>query len=329
MSLSRERNAFGTTKRDNNPAHALRKPPASDDFFTDSLLESSRIPTPSPQKKQSRNAFASKPRRAVGHTRTLKAAWDATAHNGRPSSSGSEGYPLGGNLKPAPSQAIRKSLFFRGESRSTSSPSRGRQASISLASPTSDSSPPRGLNDVYQRIADEERLAAQEGEIEEEEDATSSTMSHESLPDDRARINRIRSSQSPLNFRSSSRSTPQPQAVDANKENQFDDTELTNASGMSFLENMTDRDLAAKLTPHTRDRARDRARLDKAIQKTTPLAFSKAQVGSKHALTSEDLQRSGRRDSSRSMHSSSNGSLRNEDNTPPPMYRVPGDRKEE
>lgn len=320
MSLSRERNAFGTAKRNDNPARPLRKPPASDDFFTDSLLESSRIPTPSPQKKQAKSAFASKPRRAIGNTRTLKAAWDATAHNGRPSSSGSEGHALGGKFKPAPYQARRRSPAGPAESRSTPSPSRGRQASISLASPTSDaSSPPRGLNDVYQRIADEERLAAQEGEIEEEEeDLTGSTMSHDSLPDDRARLNRIRSSQSPLNFRSSSRNTPQPQAEDANKENQGDDTGLSHASGMSFLEDITDRDLAAKLTPHTQDRARDRARLDKAIQKTTPLAFSKAQVGSRHALTSENLQRSGRRDSSRSMHSSSNGSLRNEDTAPPP-----------
>jgi len=174
------------------------------------------------------------------------------------------------------------------------------------------------LNDVYQRIADEERLAAQEGEIEED-DYTDNTMSHDDyIDEDRARLNRIRGSQSPLNFRSSSRNTPQPPVGDANKENQRGETEWTEASGMSFLENMTDQVLAAKLTPHTQDRARDRARLDKAIQKTTPLAFSKAQVGSRHALTSENLQQSGKRENSRSVHSSSNGSLRNEDTTPPP-----------
>jgi len=318
MSHSRER-AFPTARRDNNPIHALRKSSASDDFFTDSLLDSSRIPTPSPSKKDTTRASASKPRRAIGNTRTLKAAWDATASSGRRSSAGSDLESVKENFKSTPAQARRRSPSGPAEPHPTPSPPRGRQTTLSLASPISDaSSPPRGLNDVYQRIADEERLASQEEEVEED-NFTDSTMTYNDHTDeDRARLNRIRSSQSPLNFRSSSRNTPQPQAADHNKENQSVDAGLTDASGMSFLENMTDQVLAAKLTPHTQDRARDRARLDKAVQKTTPLAFSKAQVGSRHALTKENLQRSGRRENLASAHAASNGSMPNEDATPPP-----------
>ena len=319
MPSSKERNTSHTARRDDDRAHPLHKPASSDDFFTDSLLDSSRIPTPSPSKKHANNALASKPRRAIGNTRTLRDAWDATASSGRRSSAGSDLYSRPEIFKSTPVQTTGRSPVSPSKAQPTPSPPRGRQASLPIASPTSDaSSPPRGLNDVYQRIADEERLAAQEGEIEED-GFTDSTMSHNDYVDeDRARLNRIRSSQSPLTFRGSSRNTPQPQAADADKENQREETGLTDASGMSFLENMTDQVLAAKLTPHTQDRARDRARLDKAIQKTTPLAFSKAQVGSRHALTAENLQRSATRDKSASVYGSSNGSTRNEDTNPPP-----------
>ncbi|KAF7509915.1 hypothetical protein GJ744_007229 [Endocarpon pusillum] len=322
MPPSKERNTSHAARRNDNrahPAHPLRKPASSDDFFTDSLLDSSRIPTPSPSKKNTNNALASRPRRAIGNTRTLRDAWDATASSGRRSSAGSDLYSRPEIFKSTPAQTTGRGPAGPSKAQATSSPPRGRHASLPTASPTSDaSSPPRGLNDVYQRIADEERLAAQEGEIEED-DFTDSTMSHNDYVDeDRARLDRIRSSHSPLTFRSSSRNTPQPQAADADKENQREETGLTDASGMSFLENMTDQVLAAKLTPHTQDRARDRARLDKAVQKTTPLAFSKAQVGSRHALTAENLQRSATRDHSASVHGSSNGSMRNEDTTPPP-----------
>ncbi|ERF75327.1 hypothetical protein EPUS_00119 [Endocarpon pusillum Z07020] len=320
MPPSKERNASHAARRaSDNRAHPLRKPASSDDFFTDSLLDSSRIPTPSPSKKNTNNALASRPRRAIGNTRTLRDAWDATASSGRRSSAGSDLYSRPEIFRSTPAQTTGRSPAGPSKAQPTSSPPRGRHASVPTASPTSDaSSPPRGLNDVYQRIADEERLAAQEGEIEED-DFTDSTMSHNDYVDeDRARLNRIRSSQSPLTFRSSSRNTPQPQAADADKENQREETGLTDASGMSFLENMTDQVLAAKLTPHTQDRARDRTRLDKAVQKTTPLAFSKAQVGSRHALTAENLQKSAARDNSASVHGSSNGSMRNEDTNPPP-----------
>lgn len=306
--------------RDDSSAYPSQRNPASDDFFTDSLLDTSKILTPSPSKKHLKNGVGSKPRRAIGNTRTLRAAWDATASSGRPSSSGSDMHSLQGSFKRAPLQARGRSPADPARPHSTPTLTRGRQTSLPLASPYSSdaSSPPGGLNDVYQRIADEERLAAQEGDIEEDE-FTDSTMPHDDYVDeDRARLDRIRTSQSPLKFRSHSRNTPQPQAADANKENLRDDADQTEASGMSFLENMTDQVLAAKLTPHTQDRARDRARLEKAVQKTTPLAFTKAQVGSKNALTSDNLQRSGKREKPESVHSSSDGSLRNEDTAPPP-----------
>lgn len=320
MSPRNERNAFQPVRRDNNLVHPSRPNNANDDFFTDSLLDTSRIPTPSPSKKQVKSASASRPRRALGNTRTLRAAWDATAGSGPLSSTGDNLRSLQDKSKPAPAPRRGRSPVNPVKAQPISSPPRPRQSSLPIASPNSDaSSPPRGLNDVYQRIADEERLAAQEGEVVED-DFTNSTMSQDDyVDDDRMRVNRIRSSQSPLTFRSSSRNAPQAPATEVDKENHSDHNGLTDVSGMSFLENMTDQVLAAKLTPHAQDRARDRARLDKAIQKTTPLAFSKAQVGSRHALTSENLRRSGRGgEYTGSLRSSSNGSIRNEDINPPP-----------
>src|SRR4051794_12716441 len=67
-----------SARRGDNPIHSLGRIPPSDDFFTDSLLDTSKIPTPSPTKPVDGKEPASKPRRAIGNTKSLKTTWNAS-----------------------------------------------------------------------------------------------------------------------------------------------------------------------------------------------------------------------------------------------------------
>jgi hypothetical protein len=281
MSRNKENIRFQSTRRGDIPVYSLGRTPPSDDFFTDSLLDTSKIPTPSPTRPLDGKEPAYKPRRAVGNIKTLKAAWNASPKPARPSSSASDRTrPRSQQSKPAPIQTTRRSPAPTRKQDPAATPSPRRRTLTDLQSPTSESSPPKGLTDVYQRIADEEDLAAQEGEIGDEEDYTEDSMAiggvH--LNGDRALIDRIRRSRSPSSFPGSRGRSPQVHASDANKEHHHhdDDTVLSDPTGMSFLRDLTDQALAAKLTPHTIDRAKDRARLDRALQKDSPIAFSRA-----------------------------------------------------
>ena len=280
MSRSKENVASQSARRGDNPVYNLGRTPPSDDFFADSLLDTSKIPTPSPTRAIDGKEPAYKPRRAIGSTKTFKAAWKASPKPARTSSASDRARPQSQQLKPAPIQTTRRSPTPARKQDPTSTPSPPRRAATDLQSPTSESSPPKGLTDVYQRIADEEDLAAQEGEIGDEEDYTEDSMAiggvH--LNGDRALLDRIRQSRSPSSLPSSRRRSPEIRASEANKENRRDDdnTVMSDPTGMSFLRDLTDQALAAKLTPHTIDRAKDRARLDRALQKDGPIAFSRA-----------------------------------------------------
>jgi hypothetical protein len=281
MSQTKENIAFQSTRPGGNPVYNLGRTPPSDDFFTDSLLDTSKIPTPSPTRPIVGQEPPYKPRRAIGNTRALKAAWNGSAKPARTSSSASDrARPRSQQLKPAPIQRTRRSPTPTRREDLTSTPSPPRRSVTDLQSPTSESSPPKGLTDVYQRIADEEDLAAQEGEIEDEDDYTEDSMAiggvH--LNGDRALLDRIRQSRSPSSLPGSRRHSPEASTGDANKENHRHDagSVLSDPTGMSFLRDLTDQALAAKLTPHTIDRAKDRARLDRALQKDSPIAFSRA-----------------------------------------------------
>jgi hypothetical protein len=281
MSRNKESIAFQPTRPGGNLMHNLGRTPPSDDFFTDSLLDTSKIPTPSPTRPIIGQEPVYKSRRAIGNTKALKAAWNGSAKPIQTSSSASDrARPRLQQLKPAPIQRTQRSPTPTRREDPTSTPSPPRRSVTDLQSPTSESSPPKGLTDVYQRIADEEDLAAQEGEIGDEDDYTEDSMAiggvH--LNGDRALLNRIRQSRSPSSLPGSRRHSPEESAGEANKENRHHDggSVLSDPTGMSFLRDLTDQVLATKLTPHTIDRAKDRARLDRALQKDSPIAFSRA-----------------------------------------------------
>ena len=296
MSRNKENVAFQSTRRGDNPPYSTGRTPPSDDFFTDSLLDTSKIPTPSPSRPLDGKEPVYKQRRAAGNTKTLKAAWNTSPKAARKTaSSGDRPRPRSQQLKPAPIQTTRKSPTPVPKYDPPSTPSPPRRTVTDLQSPTSESSPPKGLTDVYQRIADEEDLAAQEGEIGEEDEYTEDSMAvgGVNLNGDRALLERIRQSRSPSSLPGSRRRSADARASEANKENRRndDDTVMSDPTGMSFLRDLTDQALAAKLTPYTIDRAKDRARLERALQKDSPIAFSRAYSRQSRGPTTESLKK--------------------------------------
>lgn len=296
MSRNKENIAFQSSRRGDNPVYNLSRTPPSDDFFTDSLLDTSKIPTPSPTRAVEGKEPAYRRRRAVGNTKIPKAAGNGSAKPARTSSSADDRAPS--RLPPpksAPVQTTRRSPTPARRRDPTSTPSPPRRTLSDLQSPTSESSPPKGLTDVYQRIADEEDLAAQEGDIGEEEDSTGDSMAIGGVHvnGDRALLDRIRQSRSPTSLPGSRRRSPEVRAREADKENQRrdDETVMSDPTGMSFLQDLTDQALAAKLTPHTLDRAKDRARLERALQKDSPIAFSRAYARQNTATNAEAPQK--------------------------------------
>ncbi|KAL9617791.1 MAG: hypothetical protein Q9160_007445 [Pyrenula sp. 1 TL-2023] len=267
---------YETARRISNPPLSLRTTSPNEEFFTDSLLEGSKIPSPSPIKTSA--GATARPRRAIGNTRTLKDAWEHSAKIRNRSTSTDFALSNPSMLKLSPAQAQRRSTTpgRHRYSESTPSPPRPNTAG-SLTGPFTDfSSPPKGLEDVYQRIADEENLAAQEGELSEEDGRPEENQRHRR---DRSRLDQVRTSASSMSLRGSRRASPRTRSTvndveekGENKENVLDDgTAASQPSDMSFLENLTDQVLAAKLTPHALDRAKDRARLERALQRDSPM----------------------------------------------------------
>jgi hypothetical protein len=348
MSRSKENIAFLSTRPGGNPVYNLGRTPPSDDFFTDSLLDTSKIPTPSPTRPIVDQVPHYRPRRAVGNTKALKAAWNGSAKAAGTSSSASDrARPRSQQMKPALIQRPRRSSTPPRREDLTSTPSPPRRSVTELQSPTSESSPPKGLTDVYQRIADEEDLAAQEGEIEDEDDYTEDSVAigGAHLNGDRALLDRIRQSRPPSSLPDSRRRSPEASAGEANKENHRHDggSVLPDLTEMSFLRDLTDQDLAAKLTPHTIDHAKDRARLDRTLQngksmefsraylrrngsaraeppkKKSPTAFSRAYTNPKASLASENVQNLyGKVDEEDRTERSSTDSAVTEKSEPPP-----------
>ena len=153
--------------------------------FTTESLNTTFIPSPSPTKPTSSSPTLAKPRQARGHTRGFGAALEAIESRREAGNKNLRKYPTSHSqyilskdasprqsLEASPSPSPR-SMPSRSATR-TPSPRRGRPFN-SLISPISDaSSPPRGLAEAYQRINDEEDLAALEnksnGSLPEEDD---------------------------------------------------------------------------------------------------------------------------------------------------------------
>ena len=291
----KRKDSISDLKRDQPPASRQvapsQQPP---DFFTESL-NSSYIPSPSPVKSPPKRPNArAKPRPPFGGGpgRSLAAAFQATAtpsdENQRPTSSSSSDLRHSRHsLKPRPSQSDARPrsgapTANRAEAQ-TPSPARGR--SISIASPVSSqhsqSSPPRGLAEAYQRIVDEESLADQESAADM--DAYGNTDTDLSLQFESPRSQQVLDDQSPTSLKASRKASREPTPVrdySENKENTLHGSE--GESAISSLD-VTDQSLDSQYN-------KDARRINKAITSEVGI-FSKARVGPRVGLTVENLRR--------------------------------------
>jgi hypothetical protein len=259
MSRHKENNPLPSQQRVNGSVLGASKSAPSSDFYTDSLLDdTSKIPSPSPQKQP-----VSKPRRAFqGHiNRPLQVSRDSVNTVHQPPSQQNGNKSFFSRQQPAPLLS-RPSLNSSQQDLITPPQSRDGEPK----SPTYDvaSPPPSGLNDVYTRIEEEEELAERENEDYEDEDYFSEGRKSPNLP-------RKSSSQRSL---ASKGSNPVRAPADSNKENAVDDQtgKLSHISGMSFAQNLTDPRLAATLTPHFTEKAKDLRRLQNISNK--PIHFN-------------------------------------------------------
>ncbi|KAL8785332.1 MAG: hypothetical protein Q9195_008676 [Heterodermia aff. obscurata] len=329
--LSRKRkDSISDLKRDQPPASRQvapsQQPP---DFFTESL-NSSYIPSPSPVKSPpKRQNVRAKPRPPFGGGpgRSLAAAFKATAtprdEDSRPTSRHSRPSP-----KPRPSQSdaqprsspVNAPTADRAETR-TPSPGRGR--SISVASPVSSqhsqSSPPRGLAEAYQRIVDEESLADQESAADDMDayglDNTDTDLSHQF---DSPQSPRVLDDQSPTSLKASRKASREPTPVrdySENKENALHGSE--GESGMTSSENVTDQSLDSAISQYNKDARR----INKVVNSEVGI-FSKARVGPRVGLTVENLRRN-----NSSAESLGSGSLRSRGSEPSLNYPKAWGRK--
>lgn len=315
-SLKREQPLFAQRR----PNRSMQQPP---DFLTDSL-NTSYIPSPSPPKSPTPQDVRAKPRQTAFNSRSLAAAFKATPkandEKRRPSSSSSNHKRSPQSLKPRPTQSTPRakpkspSKPARSPVRArTPSPLRGR--ALSITSPaTSESSPPRGYAEAYQRIVEEENLA-QEDSVEDMEDITGYDFNEQERSQDLdpTRLRRIQHSASPVSLRASRKASPRgaigegaQDEVD-NKENIGHDSD--GESSASYMENITDTSMDSGSSQY----AKDLQRLQGALNGEKK-AFSKARVGDRVGLTIDNLQRKESNDSLGSAFSA--GSLSNRGSDP-------------
>lgn len=274
----------------------LQQPP---DFLTDSL-NTSHIPTPSPPKSPTRQAVRSRPRQTLDR-KSLAAAFKATPRinndNQPPSSTSSTQRKRPEQTrKPPPTNVPRrassntpsKTAQSRARVR-TPTPPRRRQDSI--ISPTnSESDPPRGYAEAYQRIGEEENLA-QEDSIDDMEIETFDYTQDMSQDLDRLR-QRTRDSELPVSLRTSRTASPGGKPGDFERvEDDMEDRankahDSDGESGISYVENNTESSIDSGSSQY----ARDKQRLNGAL-KSGGKAFSKARLGERVGLTVENLRR--------------------------------------
>lgn len=263
----------------------------------------SNIPSPSPTKE---STHLPKPRQRLGTSRPLAATFISTPsikdENQRPTSDrklttyGSH-RPTKSNV-PSLAKSSRSSQIPRAK---TPSPVRGRQ--FQTTSPfSSESSPPRGLAEAYKRIDDEESLA-QEDSIDDDMAAYAYDPDERSQELDRARMQRVQATLSPISLNASRRASPRPLAelqADEVKTKDMESYESDHESVLSNLDNLTETSVGSS------QHARDLQRVSDAMKSNTQ-AFSKARIGERVGLTMENLKR--RNASSESLGSVRSGSI--------------------
>ncbi|KAL8806376.1 MAG: hypothetical protein Q9182_001406 [Xanthomendoza sp. 2 TL-2023] len=333
----RRKASIESNRHQRQPRVASRQYPPSQQapiFETESLLNTSNLPTLSPAKPIARASLHTQPRKPFRTGRSLAPTYAATPQRNdekRPLSSASSS--IRGNrhtpLKPRPiptshpaSKPARSSPSSPADSRlRTPSPARARQNSIqnSIVSPSSSaSSPPRGLAEAYQRIVDEENLAHQEAIEEMNGYSDSPTPSEHSLHQDSMAEDYIEVNQSPTSLKASRRASPH---------GSLGEEKLSKPSLRDIYERLGNtEDDTQSSTPESAPsdssvkgdsrHAKDLRRINGAVR-SEPQIFRKALVGNRAGLTLENLKRNN--DSSESLESPYSNSSRGSD----PSINIP------
>ncbi|KAI9717327.1 MAG: hypothetical protein M1812_004854 [Candelaria pacifica] len=282
----RERQAYPNR---NKPLFTKRPPQY--EFFTDSLNES-RLQSPSPpKKKEDINPFGASQRRSNGGARTLNAAFRATAgvrdENRPPSSSSSERKRTQFVPKPRPTQTSQRTPPRPAGGQRAKEPAgigRGR-TNTRVSAPSSTPSPPRGLREAYNRIVDEENLAAHQHDSEdgdadfEEHNQRRHELGSPAASKGLRRDSLIAESPTPLDDPNETNGSNEVKSAHGSESD-------ATFSGLSFIENMTDDTFGKALADH----ARDEQRMSGALMNNGKI-FRKAHVGERAGLTLENLQR--------------------------------------
>jgi len=254
----------------------VKSPDKQAEFWTDSFLgdnasQTSLIPSPLPASK----ASVSKPRRIIRpqihHQDLHQPSRHRLTRSDLPAS------------RPADLKTSYQKPLARGtspiRSAGLSTPPSSRDGSFAGSPNLVLSSPPQALTDTYSRIDQEEDLAATEGEISDPE---SESAEKENVPAMNASQPAEHLSRHSLRHLPSSRaSTPTNQTLLENGPVRPDGN-LTRASilsdptGMSFVDQLSDPGLRSALTPHMLQSAADRDALYKTWQSKKPIAFGKA-----------------------------------------------------
>ena len=316
-STRKRKESIDNLKRDqplfaSRPLAPSQQPP---DFFTESL-NTSYVPSPSPvrsppKRQHGRPKSRQFPTAGRSLAAAFKAAPDINDENQRPisSSSSSDQRRAQYERKPLPSQSSARPQSspagpLGGDARvRTPSPARGRgQSLVSPASSYhSQSSPPRGLAEAYQRIVDEESLAQEESV--DDMDAYGYDYNGEAEETDLSGLDGVSNTASPISLKASRKASREPTPVrhySDNKENSLHHSE--SGSHRSSLENQTERSVDSAKSQYEKDSQR----LNGALRSNVKI-FSKARVGERVGLTVENLRR--RNDSSESLGSAFGGSL--------------------
>ena len=276
MSRNKENKPFSSTQR--NGLHTRNLP--SEDFFTDSLLDESRLSNtsliPSPSKPK---AGPVKPRRALPASKALQTAKDSGNKLSRASRFDYPSAQTSKHLKPSPKLTKKKSPSPE-PSNGLTTPPQSRHGTLERSA-SEFSSPPGGLTESYQRIADEEDLAATERDVDSDEDVVEDdqreNFEQPAVDTKPANDGRIKGALDEV--RASGSSTPVPSSHGLDDQTGSFSAPPTMGT-FDFVQNeMSDRALAAKLTPHFVDRAKDRERL-LMLRQSVPINFAGKGSGS-------------------------------------------------
>ncbi|KPI43108.1 uncharacterized protein AB675_1860 [Cyphellophora attinorum] len=249
--------------------------PPSAQFYTDSLIDddTSRIPTPTHARKKS---TISNSRRA--HIPSKSFPFPRDSRNAARVAAAHDDVKQNGIRHEAPAPVLRRPLSMRSSQSDLITPPQSRDGPDAVKSPMSEApSPGQDLADVYQQIYEESILAEDDRDnvSSESDGADAEYRRMESSPSrapqcEHRSASRDRVTESPAVR--AVRSVARPNEAD--KENFKDEhtAALSEGSGISFLNQLTDQNLAAKITPFVSTHEKDIRRLRYGIS-DRPISF--------------------------------------------------------